>query len=173
MMKPKLFYILLIGLALVSCHKVKPQAPANQPQEDSLDMAASMVNFRLAEEANKQCTRFVQEADTAYVLSDFGYWYSFKHRGTGAEIKEGDKVELFFATTTFDGALIEDSQVQLTVGRRESFFCFDDMLSAAHEGDQLRLIAPYYVAYGRDGNELVPPLTNVLIEIKEIRILQK
>lgn len=164
--------ILMAAASLVGCRKVAPQAPANQQERDTVGMAATMLNMRLAEAADRQVSLWVQHADTAYVLDDFGYWYCFYRRTDRPGIREGDRVELFYTTTTLDEQLIEDCQTTIQVGRRETIWAIDVFLTNMREGEAARIISPYYTAYGKDGNEKVAPLTNCIIDIRSARIIK-
>lgn len=155
-----------------SCKRVKPQAPANIPKEDSTSILASQVNLRLAETANLECAHYVQQADTSYVLSDYGFWFCMNHRSGGTLLKSQDKIELLMETYLLDGTLIESTQQQIEVGRRETLFAVDLLLPDLAPGDVVTIVSPYYAAYGRDGNELVAPLTNCIIHLSNISLQQ-
>lgn len=163
---------LLALLAIIGCKRVAPQGAANLPHEDTTGMAVSMMNMRLAEAADRQVTSWVQHADTTYTLDEYGYWYCLYRHTDGTPIKEQDRVEIFFRTNTLDGQLIEDSQLTLTVGRRETLWAIDVILPTLKEGEAIRIACPYYMAYGREGNELVEPYTNCVIDILSTRIIQ-
>jgi len=61
------------------------------------------------------------------------------------------------------GALLEDITEETEVGKRVALYAIDYALPLMRVGETFRLLAPYYNAYGRDGNDNVPPLTNVTI----------
>lgn len=163
--------ILLAAAALTGCKKVAPQAPANQPGSDTTGFAATMLNMRLAEAADRQVCQWVQQADTAYVLDSYGYWYCLYRHSDGEPIKDGDRVEIFYSVCTLDGQLIEDCQTTVQVSHRETIWAIDVFLTDMRDGEAVRIISPYYTAYGKDGNETVPPLTNCVIDITSVKII--
>lgn len=164
-----LTYILAAVLCLSGCHRVGPQQAANRGNDvDSAAMAMTLLNLRLAEEADLTCTRFVQQADTAFVLSDFNFWYTITRRSEGDEIQADDRVNLLMQTFTLDSTLIEDAELSLTVGHRQSLLVLDYALPLLREGEEATLIAPYYIAYGREGNEHVEPLACCIIRLSRI-----
>lgn len=164
--------LLLISLVLMGCHRVKPQAPANQQTADELTDEAQMINLRLADAADQAITEWVSRADTAFVHEDYGYWFTIRHGQPADTIHDQDRVEIFYRTTTLSGELIEDVQQELTVGKRESLWAIDHVLPLMAETDRAIIASPYYTAYGRDGNERVEPLTNCIIEINSVRIIR-
>ena len=172
MRKNKLLILLLICLAACSCKRVKPQSPANQPTVDSIGMSASLINMRLAEAADIQLTEWVKHADTTYTLEDYGYWYCIYRHTDGDSILPQHKVELFYTATSLEGKLLEDCQTTIQVGRRESLWAIDHILPLMREGEAVKLICPYYTAYGKDGNDHVPPLQNCIIDITNTRIVE-
>lgn len=165
--------LLLLALtAMAGCRRVAPQSPANRQDDDTTGLAVSMMNMRLAEAADRQLTQWVQQADTAYTLDEYGYWYCIYRHTDGQPIQEHDRVEVFFRTSRLDGTLIEDSQLTLTVGRRETLWAIDVILPTLHDGEAVRIVSPYYTAYGREGNETVEPLTNCIIDITDARLVR-
>lgn len=166
--KTNIFFLLLLCL-LSSCHRVKPQAAANKVQDiDSVAIGMTLVNMRLAEDADRQCTDYIQQADTTFTLDEFGYWYTLTKRTEGREIKKDDRVSVVFQTYRLTGELIEDSEKTITVGRREVLVAIDDLLASLHEGEEARIVAPYYTAYGKDGKDGVEPLVNCIIYLQKI-----
>lgn len=172
MKRNKLILLLLLCLIAVSCKKVAPQSPANRPAEDTVGIAASILNMRLAEAADNQVTAWVKQADTTYTLEDFGYWYCIYRHTNGTEIAEQQRVELFYTTTTLEGELIEDCQTTIQVGRRETLWAIDNILPMMRDGEAVRIASPYYTAYGKDGNDRVAPLQNCIIDIQNIHIIE-
>ncbi len=167
-MTKQVCYILLLLLAVTACHRVKPQSPANRQQDDSLKIATTIANVRLADAAAAQCTAFAAKQEVSYVLSDYGFWYHIRRSGGEQMIKHGDHVEFCYETYTLDGVMIENVQAQVQVGKREIFFAVDEMLTELAEGDEITLISPYYTAYGRDGDGKVPALTNCIIVLTNL-----
>lgn len=165
------FYILLLLLATTACHRVKPQSPANRQQDDSVRLATTIANVRLADAATAQCTAYAAKQAANFVLSDYGFWYQIRRHGGERMIEEGDHVEFCYESYTLEGTMIENVQTQVQVSRRETFFAVDVMLTELAEGDEITLIAPYYTAYGRDGDGKVPPLTNCLIILTNLHLI--
>lgn len=159
-------------IALSGCHRVKPQAPANRTNEDTTSQIASYINSRMVEEANKECALYVGRQSETYTLSDFCFWYCRNTRSGLPNLQKDDHVELFWETYRLDGSLIESAQRQTQVGQRDTFFAIDLLLEELSPGDEVTIVAPYYTAYGRDGNELVPPYTNCIIHITNILLQQ-
>lgn len=165
--------LLLAVLSFAGCKKVQPQAPANQHQGDTLLNAAALINMRMAEAADIQVTEWVKQADTTYTLEDYGYWYCIYRHTDQPAIQPNDHVELFYTSSTLSGQLIEDCQITIQVGRRETLWAIDNILPLMRQGEAVRMACPYYTAYGKDGNERVAPLQNCIVEITDVRIIDR
>ena len=172
MRKNRFLILLFICLAALSCKRVKPQAPANQQKADTIGVSASIINMRSAEAADIQLTESVKHAATTYTLEDYGYWYCIYRHTEGDSILPQHKVEIFYTATTLEGKLLEDCQTIIQVSRRESLWAIDHILPLMREGEAVRLICPYYTAYGKDGNDHVPPLQNCIIDVTNTRIVE-
>lgn len=163
--------ILLFTLAaLAGCKKVQPQAPANKVEADSAEINATLINMRLAEQADLTCSLFVKDLGRAYALDEMGYWYSFTRRTDNTPIKKDDHVEIFFRSYLLNGLLIEDTQRTIQVGHRDVVPALDFFLREAHEGDEATMVVPYYLAYGRDGSNVAPAMANCIIYITKITL---
>lgn len=174
-MRHKLYILTLLIIAVCGCRRVKPQSPANRPSIDSLGLAITMVNLRMAEEADLTCTKYAQTCDSTFVLSEDGYWYHIIRNGDTSlseALKEGMVVELHYCTYKLNGQLIEDTQQQIRIGKRETLFALDKLLPVLHEDEQAQLICPYYTAYGIEANNQVDFYTNCIIHLNKIQIIE-
>ena len=160
----------LLTAMFCSCRKTAPQAPANRAHDDNAAVAMALINMRLAEEADRQCTEYVKRSGRAFVLEDSGCWLCWNKRAENSLLTNGDKVSLLVEITTLDSVQLDNTDLQLEVGKTDLLPCFNYLLPLLHQGDEVTAIVPYYLAYGKDGNGSVPPLTNCLITITEITV---
>lgn len=166
-MQRTLTYLLLtlaLALALPSCGRVKPQGAANHPQPDSTAQALMLLNLTLADEADHLLADSVRTSGLPYVLDLTNVWYCPLHKTDGAEVKTDMRVE--YSAVIRDlatSALIEEVTEETRVGGRTVLRAIDICLPMMHVGDTMSVLSPYYHAYGRDGQNGVPPLTNVRI----------
>lgn len=157
----------IAGVLVCGCRRVAPQAPSNRQKEDSSAVLAVLMNMRIAEEADRQCTQYVVKSEKNYVLDDAGFWYlREKATHTGEPVQQGETVTVIFSSSTLDGTLLEDNEIETEAGRRQSLPLFDHLLPLMHHGETVSTVVPYYNAYGTTGTEHVPPYTNCIIDIR-------
>ena len=150
----------------IGCKRVKPQSAANRPQADSTAQALMLLNLSLAEEADKLLADSVKASSLPYVLDLSNFWYCRLNTTDGREI--GKQMHVEYAAVIRDlatGELLEEVTEETEVGSRKALRAIDICLSLMREGETFLILAPYYTAFGRDGNEQVAPLTNVKIEL--------
>ena len=150
---------------LMACGKTQPQRPTfkNRPQAaDSTVVALVEVNQRMAADADSRLARYATED---YALQEEGYWVSGLH-----DIETGfsDSTQVCVRMQVYDteGNLYEDRHETFCVGKTGDMRVLDPVLRQLHRGDSVSILAPWYMAYGSLGNQVVPPYTNVRIELR-------
>ena len=160
-------YISLLLLALLGlscCGRVKPQGAANRSETDSTALALMKLNFRMALDADQLLIDSVRASGQPYVLDHHNVWYCRLVPTEGKQVAEDMHVEYSAVVRDLEtGALLEDITEETQVGKRVTLRAIDVVLPLMREGETFRLLVPFYNAYGRDGSETVPPLTNVTI----------
>ena len=160
--------ICFIGLTgLIGCNRVKPQGAANRQAADSTAQALMEMNFLMALEADELLVDSVQASGLPYVLDQHSFWYLRLDSHEGREVQDGMRVA--YSATIRDlqsGALLEERSEEVEVGKRQTLRAIDMCFTEMREGETFRLLVPFYNAYGRDGNDYVAPLTNVVIVLK-------
>lgn len=150
---------------LTACGKTQPQRPTfkNRPQAaDSTVVALVEVNQRMAADADSRLARYATED---YALQEEGYWVSGLH-----DIETGfsDSTQVCVRMQVYDteGNLYEDRHETFCVGKTGDMRVLDPVLRQLHRGDSVSILAPWYMAYGSLGSQVVPPYTNVRIELR-------
>ena len=158
--------VMAVMLVLSGCGRVKPQGAANKQEADSTALALMQMNFLMALETDQMLVDSVRESGLPYVLDQHNFWYYRLESSEGEEVQRGNCVE--YTATVRDlssGALIEDITEEVEVGKGQTLRAIDKCLPLMKTGEMFCILAPYYTAYGRDGNDHVPPLTNVKITL--------
>lgn len=150
---------------LMACGKTQPQRPTfkNRPQAaDSTVVALVEVNQRMAADADSRLACYATED---YALQEEGYWVSGLH-----DIETGfsDSTQVCVRMQVYDteGNLYEDRHETFCVGKTSDMRVLDPVLRQLHRGDSVSILAPWYMAYGSLGSQVVPPYTNVRIELR-------
>ena len=165
-MKNKRYILVLLAMLSVwpCCRRVQPQGAANKPVADSAALALMEMNFLMALDANQLLIDSVRASGLPYVLDNRNVWYYRLSPSEGRQIEPGMHVE--YSAVIRDlatGALLEDITEETEVGKRAVLDAIDIVLPYMRVGETFHLLAPFYNAYGRDGKDNVPPLTNVKI----------
>lgn len=162
----KVLLLILVALVSAGCRKTQPQIPSYKSGRavvaDSALLQALEMNRRLAEEADRQLSRYAAEG---YAMTESGYWAKGL-RDTGNRLQEGENVEVHLRVLALDSSLIEDMRSTLTIGKEQLPEAATDALRQMARGEKVSLAVPWYLAFGSTGTDHVPPYTNVLIEIE-------
>ena len=156
--------LLVAVLLLPCCGRVKPQGAANRQEPDSTAMLLMQKHFLMALDADRLLVDSVRHASVPYVLDRNNFWYCRLTKTDGPEVMKQMRVEYTAIVRDLaTGALIEEITEEVEVGKRQTLRAIDICLPLMREGETFRILAPYYNAYGLDGNDHVPPQTNVSI----------
>ncbi|MBQ7210113.1 MAG: hypothetical protein IJS05_04380 [Paludibacteraceae bacterium] len=172
-MKKFIGFALVCVCVMVSCHRVKPQSPSQRTsdetttKEDSVQFATQQFNQRMAQAADDQLAAYVRNSngDEEYALHDFGLWFSLVKETEGEPYERQQKAAVHVVVTTLDDKPLLDIIQTITVGKSEIARCVDFALFEMRRGEQARLLAPWYIAFGITGDLNVPPYENVKIDL--------
>ncbi len=162
--------VLLLLLAtltwlLVACQPTPQRARhlSGNPNADSVLLAQMQFNMRLSDAADRAC-RMVAETDSLrYALDDFGFWFVKTITQEGEELEVGQEVILHIQLCELDGSLIVDTKSSFVIGAGDLPLAIMRSLKMMVRGEQMKIIAPWYTAYGVDGTKIIKPYTNLLI----------
>ena len=159
-------WLILAAALMAGCHRTQPQTPSYKSgravMADSALLQALEMNRRLAEEADRQLTRYAAEG---YAMTESGYWAKGL-RNADNILQEGETVEVHLRVLALDTTLLEDMRSTLTIGKEQLPEAAADALRQMTRGAKVSLAVPWYLAFGSTGTDHVPPYTNVLIEME-------
>lgn len=119
----------------------------------------------MAADADRRIAEYVNEECLPYSLQEEGYWAKGLHDiATG--FRDSTRVRVQMQVYDMEGTLYEDRDETLMVGHTADMRVLDPVLRKLHCGDSVSVLAPWYLAYGSLGSQIVPPYTNVRIELK-------
>jgi FKBP-type peptidyl-prolyl cis-trans isomerase len=110
-----------------------------------------------------------------------GLYYIEEITGTGDSlIRNGDRVQIFYATWTIDSVLIDQSQNYLQGGRYEPLEFIvgtggvisglEEGVTYMREGGKSHLVIPSEIAYGQNGSGSVGGFTTLLMEVEVYKV---
>lgn len=164
--------VVLAAVILVGCGGRGAQIPSQRkgeaPKEDSAVLAVMNMNMQLAKAADDQIRQMATTQEEAYALYNANCWMHIIDHGNEdlPLIGSHDTCALHMRVYTTDGRLLTDEEGNYALGKNELPIGVEWNLSELHPESQARLFVPWYMAYGQQGSEHVPPYENVIIEIE-------
>ena len=126
-------------------------------------LAQMQFNMHMADAADRAC-RLVVEADSLrYALDDFGFWYAKVLSRDGELVQKEQEVRLHIQISELDGTLIADTKSTFVLGAGDLPLAVTRSLKMMAVGEQMRIVTPWYTAYGVEGTKIIEPYTNLLI----------
>ena len=168
---PRIFHIvlpltmLLISLAFAACQPT-PQRVTHLHQElpvDSALLAQMQFNTRMATEADKACLAIVEADTLQYTLDDFGFWYTKTISLPSDTLQKGQEVNAHIQITEINSNLMIDTKMPIVVGSGDLPTAINRALKIMCMGEQMRIITPWYAAYGIEGTNTIKPDSNLII----------
>lgn len=168
-------YITIIGLTALlmsGCGGKGPQIPSQRkgeaPKDDSSALAVMEMNLRLACAADDQLRQLATAQEESYALYDAGTWIHIIDRGKESIPSPGpnDTCELHMRVYSLNGRLLLDTEGTFSRRKNEIPAGVDWNLGELHPGGKARLYVPWYMAYGLQGTDYIPPYENVIIDIE-------
>ena len=172
MRKRTLLYIAILFVVAAAfacfgaCHRVKPQSPSNRRTEaDSAQLAIIMLNRQLAVSADKQLISYVKamaDDDTLpYALHEFGFWFRFLSNDDQPRYQPQEHVTVHTLVYTFDGKQLADLVDDVVVCGQNEMRCLNWVLMLMGGNESIEVLAPWYLAYGQQGNDFAEPYQNL------------
>lgn len=169
-MKKTVFLIgILVCLCLnfYSCKKQAPQLPSNKGiVKDESSASLAKINHRLAIKEDS-IIKVYAEGKKVFKKNEIGFWYKISSVGKGTIIKDSVSCKFSGKLMLLNGKMLERSEKQITIGKKETIAGLEEGLKLMHKGDSATFIIPWYLGYGMIGKDkLVPPFTSIVYEIK-------
>lgn len=165
----------VIGLTawlLSGCGGKGPQIPSQRkgeaPKQDSAALAVLELNMTLACAADDQLRQVASAQEESYALYEANSWMHIIDRGDEAQPAPGptDACALHMRVYSLDGRLLWDTEGTFVRGKNEMPTGVDWNLGELHPGGKARMYVPWYMAYGQQGTDHIPPYENVIIDIE-------
>ena len=159
--------ILFCILTFLGCQRQPQKAKLLGEEEhiDSISMAQMQFNIHMADAADKECKIFVQKDTFQYAMDDFGFWYTKTIDNRADTIQNGQEISLHIQISEIGGRLLSDSKHIYIMGSGELPIAITRSLKMMCIGEQMRVIAPWYTAYGVNGTSVIKAYSNLLITI--------
>ena len=169
------FSFIGIGLCLCllsGCASKGPQRPSHRsgetPKADSAQLALMELNQQMAKAADEQLTRLAQEQKETYALYEHNVWVHVLEAGDrdGNSPRQDEEWDIRLRTYSLSGRLYRDEERKVRIGRYELPAAIEDNIAEWHHGTHVRLLVPWYAAYGIQGTAEIPPYENVIMDLE-------
>ena len=157
--------MLLLSIAFVACQQTPQQVNRRNLQQpiDSALIAQMQFNTRMAEQADKTCLAIVEADTLQYVMDDFGFWYTKTIKAPTDTLQKGQEVNAHICISEINGDLTLDTKIPVVVGAGDLPTAINRALKLMCVGEQMRIISPWYAAYGIEGTNSIKPYSNLII----------
>lgn len=152
------FFVLL----LMGCVKQSPQLPANKNNNiDSSLLALQLANEKLIEHEDSLLNEFVSAIDSTFIKHESGFWYKINSKSSDEH--KYTKFKVVYSLYSLENELLLSKSEDIVVGKNQIIPALDELLKQMRSGESATVIAPWYLAYGMHGNELVKPYASLKI----------
>ena len=83
-------------------------------------------------------------------------------------LQKGDKVLTHIQICELNGELLADIEDYFAIGSSDLPIAINRSLRQMGLGEEMRIIAPWYTAYGAEGTSLIKPYSNLIITLTTI-----
>jgi hypothetical protein len=163
----KAIWVLVIGMWMMGCTQ-QPQEVRRLHEQQELDSATIEqleFNMHMASAADKECSAIVTRDSLTYAMDDFGFWYCKTINLYADSLQQGEQVAVHIQMIETNGKMIADIKDNFTIGSGDLPLVFNRCLKQMSRGEQMRIIAPWYTAYGAEGTTRIKPYTNLIITL--------
>lgn len=162
--------IFILGIILfVSCTKPVPQLPANKYKEvDSTEIGMLFINKNLITQEDSLIEKLVINSKEKYTKTKSGIWYHIYNNTNRKKLNKLKTVHIKYISYSLDGEKIDAGEQKFHFTKKEIPVGLEEALNLMNQGESMKIIIPWYLAYGLKGNDKVPPYTSLIYEVKSI-----
>lgn len=128
----------------------------------------------LAAETKKNNEAFMKEMSKVYpkaIQTESGLMYEIVEEGDGAYPKNGQTVEVHYTGTLTDGTKFDSSRDRdqtftFPLGQGRVIKGWDEGIALCKVGGKIRLIIPYWLAYGETARPKIPAKSHLIFDVE-------
>ena len=161
----------LLCLLAAGCGQPNPQRPSRrmgQPQVDSTAISMIRFNQHMREEADRALqAKALSNPDEVYALYQWGAWVHIINPGDedAGKPQRDEECEIHMLIYSLDGRLYCDDARIVTLGKYEIPVAVDWNILEWYHGAKVKMLVPWYSAYGVKGTDAIPPYENIVIDL--------
>lgn len=132
---------------------------------DSALLAQMEFNQQMCTAADKACREWIRQDSNTYALDEFGFWYTKTINLYTDSLQQGEQILIHLEVAELNGQQLADIEEVFTIGSGDLPLSVNRCLKQMSKGEQMRIIAPWYTAYGTEGTKLIKPYTNLILTL--------
>ena len=169
-MPERLTLLIILGLAIISCHSPE-KGKSNQILEPDLYDTFVAYNQRMTEYENQLIEDYMARYHLSMNQTGTGLRYKILREGEGPRIREGQEIALDYKMYLLTGDLVRESKpgnpLRFTVGKSDIISGLDEAVRLFRKGTIAKIIIPSHLAYGATGDQqYIPPRATLVLDIK-------
>lgn len=164
--------VFVIALAMSACSSQAPQHPSQRSgqsaEPDSATLAMVEMNQQLAAAADRELMSYMRNHPGRWFEQEDGSWCEPDTIPLNYAYSPTRPIHLHLITRDLNDQLLSDVQGEYQLGKCQLPQAVENYITIHYPQSTIhfKALAPYYVAYGSQGTENIPPYTNVVIEVK-------
>lgn len=162
-------------LFFFSCNNWNNQNEEKRPIATKEDMIK--VNKFMISQDKDMIEAYIKRRKWDMQKTESGLFYEIVEKGSGKQIKFGDKVKIKYSIELIDGTEVynsgNDGLKQVTVGESNNVTGLHEGLKLLNVGAKARFIIPPHLAYGIMGdNKRIPGRSIIIYELELLSLVQ-
>lgn len=160
--------IFLIGIAVSSCKKQRPQLPSNKTQiVDSSEIKLRNFNKEVTLSEDSAIVLFLASQNLQFTKTESGIWYYFERQNNAKQKLEEKVVNFSYQMFSMNGTMLDlEENKTIEFEKKQIPTGLEEGLKLMQKGDIARFIIPSYLAFGAQGNEWVKPYTTLIFFVE-------
>lgn len=162
--------LLTVVLVLAGCG-AQSHRSAEDGQQDTAAVNEILAYRHSVFQSEDEIIAYVKADTCRWVQHMFGWWYRYSHKSD--EHVEYELIAPAIDTClviheslyALDGTLIVDAIREFDTDDSNQPIAYEIMMREMVSDDTLQLLIPWAMAYGKQGSELVPPMTNLRVQL--------
>jgi len=161
-----LFIALLFGLGLNACKKHPAQFPSNKiVDKDSTEQSLIEMNKAMTLREDSLIQEFINKQSVVFRKIPSGIWYRIQKTTKLDSIKNDSIISFSYIVYSLEGVKLKEGIKTNQFNKKELPAGLEEGLKLMRKGESARIIIPWYLAYGMQGNEEIPPYTSIIYDV--------
>lgn len=136
------------------------------------------MNASMRERSEREYVNYVEENFQGVKPDNSGIYMVTLEAGKGRCPQKGEKVELDFSASLLNGQFVGSTfdspdKFSFVLGQGFAIEGWEKVVPQIHLGERVKVVIPYEMAYGEHSVGSIPPYSNIVYEIKLLKITSK